>query len=665
MNLKKLLPLLLAAFLLSACNRVNKLDNPTLQQVIDFADRRETEPLIEYLNSENEEIAEMAALKLASVQDADALPFLMQIAEDNTKSLSIRKAAVFAIGQTDKNGLMNEGLSNLAIKESDNRLLLAEIIIALGRTSKFFEDYLIDIFPIKGNELAIAQGALYHSIKFKTGAKLKQILADSLLNSSDTEARMYAANTLARNYLKENICQNIWLSAQKEQDENVLYYLLNACKSCQLDESQVMFLSNLIKNKTVNIKIATANALKSTKTKASFELLLNLLKDEHALVQEASAKVLLDLNTSEFTFEVKKIMQSEPKLYFEAKKHLLTLILQNADFQTADSISGTIAEKYYKTTDVYEQSAYLHTLGGHWSNFTWLQTEAFSTDDILIRLAAIQGIIAIRSNPEFDKFNSQWKANFPRSASLYEQSNKVFMDGLRTYDVSLCAVISEMLLDTALIKDPSLRSANYSIAIKDTSVFTDALNRMKLPRDIETYNLLLAASAKYSGKALKNKAKPEFNNPIDWQLVNRIPYHQKIQFNTTKGNFVVQLKVNEAPGTVSQIINLIKAGYFTGKYFHRVVPGFVVQAGCPRGDGFGSLMNTIRSEFSYTRYNKAGMVGMASAGDDTESSQFFVTLAPTPHLDGRYTIFGEVTSGMDVINKIVVGDKITDALILP
>jgi cyclophilin family peptidyl-prolyl cis-trans isomerase len=188
---------------------------------------------------------------------------------------------------------------------------------------------------------------------------------------------------------------------------------------------------------------------------------------------------------------------------------------------------------------------------------------------------------------------------------------------------------------------------------------------MKLPRDIETYNLLLTASAKYSGKALKNKAKPEFNNPIDWQLVNRIPYHQKIQFNTTKGNFVFQLKVNEAPGTVSQIINLIRAGYFTGKYFHRVVPGFVIQAGCPRGDGFGSLMNTIRSEFSYTRYNKAGMVGMASAGNDTESSQFFVTLAPTTHLDGRYTIFGEVTSGLDVIYKIVIGDKITDASILP
>ncbi len=113
-----------------------------------------------------------------------------------------------------------------------------------------------------------------------------------------------------------------------------------------------------------------------------------------------------------------------------------------------------------------------------------------------------------------------------------------------------------------------------------------------------------------------------------------------------------------APATLSSFIRLINEGYYDGKAFHRVVPNFVVQTGCPRGDGYGSLDFTLRSELDNAYYNKEGYVGMASAGPHTEGTQFFITHSPTPHLDGRYTIFGEVVTGMDVVHKITVGDKI-------
>jgi cyclophilin family peptidyl-prolyl cis-trans isomerase len=89
-----------------------------------------------------------------------------------------------------------------------------------------------------------------------------------------------------------------------------------------------------------------------------------------------------------------------------------------------------------------------------------------------------------------------------------------------------------------------------------------------------------------------------------------------------------------------------------------VVPNFVIQSGCPRGDGFGSLGFTIRSEVGDTYYNDEGYVGMASAGLHTEGTQFFITHSPTPHLDGRYTIFAKVIEGMDVVHKISIGDTI-------
>ena len=115
--------------------------------------------------------------------------------------------------------------------------------------------------------------------------------------------------------------------------------------------------------------------------------------------------------------------------------------------------------------------------------------------------------------------------------------------------------------------------------------------------------------------------------------------------------------VEESPGSVSAILKLINDGYYDGKAFHRVVPNFVAQGGCPRGDGWGSMDYTIRSEFTSRGY-QTGTVGLASAGKDTESCQWFITHSPTPHLDGRYSIIAEVVDGMDVVHQLEVGDLI-------
>lgn len=121
----------------------------------------------------------------------------------------------------------------------------------------------------------------------------------------------------------------------------------------------------------------------------------------------------------------------------------------------------------------------------------------------------------------------------------------------------------------------------------------------------------------------------------------------------------VRLFVNEAPGSVSNFVSLARNNYFDGKLFHRVVPNFVIQTGCNRGDGWGSEDYSIRSEFSSRRYS-TGTMGMASAGKDTEGTQWFITHSPTPHLDGRYTIFGEVVEGLKVLDFIEIGDRIND-----
>jgi cyclophilin family peptidyl-prolyl cis-trans isomerase len=126
---------------------------------------------------------------------------------------------------------------------------------------------------------------------------------------------------------------------------------------------------------------------------------------------------------------------------------------------------------------------------------------------------------------------------------------------------------------------------------------------------------------------------------------------------TRKGKIEIHLNIVEAPLTVSSFLDLARRGFYDGLDFHRVEPGFVVQGGCPRGDGNGGPGYTLRCEIGQRPYGRAA-VGMALSGKDTGGSQFFITLSPEPHLDGNYTLFGVVVSGMDVVDKLQPGDVI-------
>ena len=181
-------------------------------------------------------------------------------------------------------------------------------------------------------------------------------------------------------------------------------------------------------------------------------------------------------------------------------------------------------------------------------------------------------------------------------------------------------------------------------------------SQLKLPQQAETYIDICKAIEALGGVKFEGY-KPPYNNPIDWAFVKTIPADQRVIIETNKGNITLQLFVEDAPGTTSNFLKIVDSNFYDGKYFHRVVPQFVVQGGCPRGDGWGSLDWTQRSEFSNYQTYETGTVGVASAGKDTEGVQFFITHCPTPHLDGRYSIFARVVSGMDVVNKMEVGDR--------
>lgn len=125
------------------------------------------------------------------------------------------------------------------------------------------------------------------------------------------------------------------------------------------------------------------------------------------------------------------------------------------------------------------------------------------------------------------------------------------------------------------------------------------------------------------------------------------------EFSTNMGNFKIELFMDKAPLTVGNFIKLVDNGFYNGLIFHRVIPNFMIQSGCPQGTGYGGPGYIIRDEFDPNlKHDKPGILSMANAGPNTGGSQFFITVVPTPWLDGKHAIFGKVTEGMDVVDKI-------------
>ncbi|MCD4697130.1 MAG: peptidylprolyl isomerase [Bacteroidales bacterium] len=142
---------------------------------------------------------------------------------------------------------------------------------------------------------------------------------------------------------------------------------------------------------------------------------------------------------------------------------------------------------------------------------------------------------------------------------------------------------------------------------------------------------------------------------------------KKAEIHTSKGVMHVNFFEEDAPGTVANFVELSKKGYYDGLTFHRVIPDFVIQGGCPNGTGAGGPGYTIKCELNGdNQYHDKGVLSMAHAGRDTGGSQFFVchNRQNTQHLDRNHTVFGKVVEGLDIIDKIEQGDLISKIVIL-
>lgn len=238
------------------------------------------------------------------------------------------------------------------------------------------------------------------------------------------------------------------------------------------------------------------------------------------------------------------------------------------------------------------------------------------------------------------------RSRFASREAQLEDLRLVVRAAIDTRDAGLISAVAEML---------EQEEADAIRILLPPEVEQQATASLQPIHDLEALLLLRQAASKRDGLPPPEHERPPFNHPINKEKLRALKQGQRYRIVTNKGDIIIATDVNDCPGSSLAFDSLVTAGYYNGKAFHRMVPNFVVQGGCPRGDGYGGMPWTLRTEIGRTPF-KAGSVGLASAGRDTESCQFFITHSATPHLDGRYTRFGEVVEGMDVVWQIQVGD---------
>jgi len=281
--------------------------------------------------------------------------------------------------------------------------------------------------------------------------------------------------------------------------------------------------------------------------------------------------------------------------------------------------------------------------------------------------AALEGLQIYRSNRRDD-------------APFRDQALQALVGSLGGEDVAVVATAAYLLRDS-LFRDPAsvqpllralptlhLQEDRQAILeifstlaeLKDTRAILplrDQLGRVDRQLGMAAAEALKAITGHDYSNQVPNTERTLFTD-FDFAYLRTLPDTVTVRIETIRGDITAELYTTVAPFTVMNILKLAsERGFYRGLSFHRVVPNFVVQGGDPRGDGWGGPGYTIRSEFSALSY-LTGALGMASAGKDTEGSQFFITHSPQPHLDGRYTLFGRVVSGQEVVDRLLIDDRI-------
>jgi cyclophilin family peptidyl-prolyl cis-trans isomerase/HEAT repeat protein len=632
-----------------------------VQDIYNLMGRQSVDTLMRYLRHENPTYRYITATAFGSLKDKKTVDSLARLLKD--VDLEVRSAAAYSLGQIGDGRAESFLLSAYERRDTTGRFskLNGTILEAIGKCGS--RDRLADLCSIKTlkmTDTALIDGQIYGIYRFGqrdtfSGESIRKMVITVEDKLYPRSARLIAANYLARLKTKfdTSVTNPIGKMVLSERDTDIRMALTKALGKSYTPLSIFPILDNLFRQETdPRVKANLIAALNDVDYRVSQPIILAALRDKNPHIANAAAQYCVNFGATT-DGQLYKNMSSDPAYLPSTRRILQGAALKHLAYypRTRDSLNVTMVAAYKAAVTPYEKADILRGLANFGYNFQLFRDEALnSTNSAVVRSTAADCLAKITTAPDFYR---QFK-NY--TIGIKNQLKTALFECIRSADAGVSAIAAEALVDP---------KAEYKLLLMKDSipVIYEAMQRLKLPEQLEAYDALYKAITVIDPATDIKKKKASSPRATDWMTLQSLSPNAVATVKTLRGTIKMQLLTNNAPISVANFVTLARSGFFNGKIFHRVVPNFVIQTGCPRGDGYGSLDFTIPSELTPMHYNAEGFVGMASAGNHTECSQWFITHSPTPHLDTNYTIFAKVVEGMDVVQLMEVGDAIESVTI--
>ncbi|MEM1320942.1 MAG: peptidylprolyl isomerase [Bacteroidota bacterium] len=630
------------------------LNDPVVQKVLTHQDLQLTDSLCPYFRHIDPTYRYAAAMAFASHRDPAALDSLLVLLNDEVDE--VKEAAAFAIGQLGVEAAGEPLIEAFRNQDSlmENSYFSRAALEAIGKcASPRYLPLLSAVRYVRMDTLLLegqALGVYRYALRGETAPEGTKLMVDLLarIGYSNT-VRFIAANYLSRSQgiRLDSFANSLSRVFRQEDDPRIRMALAIAIGKTRQPQALEALKTQFAEESDYRVRCNILRALGNFAYPEVQPLVVAALKDKEQAVALSAAQFFLNHGDRKDGVAYRQLAR-DTNLHWQVQTQLLAAANRHTPPYFEATVGGINAALRRQLIDPasndYQKAATLKAMAEFPWNYRYVHDQGYIAQVPIIRSASVEALASIARRPDFDAYFGLSRRRVKRDLTNY------MVEAINNGDLGMMAIAAGVLRDNTL---------GFKELIDSTDFLVNAQRKLSLPKDLETYNEVQKTIDFFAGREVKNPLPPEPKKSFEWRMVQTVTAKTQARVETNKGTIVLRLMPDQAPGSVANFVTLSRQGFYDNKKFHRVVPNFVIQTGCPRGDGYGSLDYTIRSELSTMSYNRKGLVGMASAGNHTECTQWFITHSPTLHLDGNYTIFAEVIEGMDVVDKIVPGDVIS------
>ena len=633
------------------------LRNRSVQQIYTLRDQRKTDSLALFLQSPEATLRYLAALSFASVRDSNVVGRLTPLLHDPVED--VRLATAFALGQIGNSSCEKPLIEAFMSGDStsEHQMFNCFVLEAVGKcgTAATLKN-IASVTTYKQSDTLLMLGqcrAIYRFSQRKIidplgTARMVSVVANERMPAP---ARLMAANYLARaKDISPDSAQAVQMAVgfvRAEGHPDIRMALALGLGKSKASPAFAILSKTIGNEQDWRVQCNMIKALAKFDYDTVRGLVVPLIFSPNPHVSCTAAEFFIEngqLQDADYYWRIGQTNSNLPLAVKIALFHASNKLLTTTSApESKEFVNYRLHEFFIQSKNAYERAACLLALAEYGWQYRWIHDKGLNDPSPAVKSAAAEAIVKILKKPNFYAAFGEGAKGVRRE--LYYYLREITASGDPGMIASSSKGFRIELLNYKTLRD--------SVRLDD---LRSALNKLKMPRDLEAYVELDSTIAYFEERPAGIPYKPRWNHPINWDRLKVVTQKTEATIETAQGKIVLELFPQWAPGTVASFLELVGSNYYNGKNFHRVASNFVVQGGCPRGDGYGAEDFTLRTEIGLAWYNAEGYVGMASAGTDTEGTQFFITHSPTPHLDGRYTIFGKVKSGMEVVAKIQPGD---------